>query len=496
MSETIKSELVIGGEHRSSSDGATFEVRNPATNQLLANVPRATFDDTRAAIDFAEDAFEKWSETPAPARAEFLYKVGEMIRKNENELAEILTLEEGKALNESLAEVIEGYDTIMYIAAEGRRMWTYVSPSEQQDKTCMVIRRPVGIVGVVTPWNFPFSIPLWKIPPALVAGNTVVFKPASATPLIAQKIVSMFEKAGLPEGVLNFVTGPGSGVGETIVSDERVKVISFTGESTTGHHIAESNSRFFRRQVLELGGKNPIIVADDADLSVAVPAILYAGFSNCGQKCTAGSRVIVMENIHEKFVEQFVKGAKALRVGNGMKPGIQVGPLINEKAREKVEGYVEIGNSEGAKLSLGGKKFADQERKLGFFFEPTIFDEASNDMRISQEEIFGPVVSVIEAGDMYEAVQIANDTKYGLSSAVYTKDLRNAFETISKLRSGIGYVNQGPTGAEVHLPFGGLKETGSGRESGEAAIENYTEKKAIYVDYSYKVRPWFFTSDS
>lgn len=497
MTETIlKSELVIGGEHRSSSDGSTFEVRNPATNELIANVPRATFDDTKAAIDFAEDAFQSWSETPAPSRAEILYKVGEVIREKQNELAELLTREEGKALSESLAEIVEGYDTVMYIAAEGRRMWTYVSPSELQEKACMVIRRPVGIVGIITPWNFPFAIPLWKIPPALVAGNTIVFKPASATPLIAQKIVSLFEKAGLPKGVLNFVTGPGSGVGETIVNDCRVKMVSFTGESTTGHHIAELNSRFFRRQVLELGGKNPIIVADDADLSVAVPAILYASFSNCGQKCTAGSRVIVMKDIHEKFVETFLRGVRNLKVGNGMKPGIQIGPLINKRAREKVESYLEIGKSEGASLVTGGSRLMDAERKNGFFFEPTVFDNCTNDMRISQEEIFGPVVSVIQSRNMADAIEIANDTKYGLSSAVYTKDLKNAFETISKLESGIGYVNQGPTGAEVHLPFGGVKETGTGRESGEAAIENYTEKKAIYIDYSYKVRPWFYGVDS
>jgi alpha-ketoglutaric semialdehyde dehydrogenase len=487
-----KSELVIGGEHRLSSDGSTFEVRNPATRQLLGNVPKATFDDTKAAIEFAQDAFESWSDTPAPSRAEILYKVGEMIRARQGELSELLTLEEGKALNESLAEIIEGYDTVMYIAAEGRRMWSNVSPSELKDKFCMVVRRPVGIVGIITPWNFPFAIPLWKIPAALVAGNTVVFKPASATPLIAQQIVSMFEAAGLPKGVLNFVTGPGSGVGETIVNDSRIKVVSFTGESVTGHHIAELNSRFFRRQVLELGGKNPVIVSDDADLSTAIPSILYAAFSNCGQKCTAASRIIVDKKIHKSFLEKFVRGSNALRVGNGMEEGMEVGPLISDRALQKVESYVEVGVSEGAVVVAGGKRYEDDKRSRGYFFQPTVFDSATNDMRISQEEIFGPVVSIIEADDTAAAIKIANDTKYGLSSAVYTKDLKKAFQTIAKLESGIGYVNQGPTGAEVHLPFGGLKETGNSRESGETAIENYTEKKSIYIDYSYQRRPWFF----
>ncbi|MHB1909463.1 MAG: aldehyde dehydrogenase family protein [Nitrososphaerales archaeon] len=490
----VKPDLVIGGEHRGSSDGSTFDVKNPATNEVLAKVPRGTPEDTRAAIDIAEEEFESWSKVPAPSRAEILYRVGEIIREEQNELARLLTMEEGKAFPEALAEIIEGYDTIMYIASEGRRMWSYVSPSEQTEKVCMVIRRPLGIVGVITPWNFPFSIPLWKIPPALIGGNTVVFKPASNTPLIAMKIVEMFERAGLPKGVLNFVTGPGSKVGETMLGDKRIKVISFTGESVTGHRIAEANAAFLRRQVLELGGKNPVIVASDADLSVAVPAVLYAAFSNCGQKCTAASRVIVEEGIYDKFVETFTQGAKSIRVGNGLKEGIQIGPLISPEARSKVEQYVSLGQQEGAKVVIGGRKYADEERSQGNFFEPTIFSEATNDMKMSQDEIFGPVVGIIRAKNMDRAIEIANDTRYGLSSAIYTRDLKNAFTSLAKINSGIGYVNQGTTGAEVHLPFGGVKDSGFGREAGEIAIENYTEKKAVYIDYSYKVRPWYFES--
>jgi acyl-CoA reductase-like NAD-dependent aldehyde dehydrogenase len=494
MSQLIlKSDLVIGGEHRKSSDGISFEVRNPATGELLANVPRGTSEDVRAAIDFAEYAFSKWSEVPPPEKAEILYRAGEIIRAEQNELAKILTLEEGKALPESLAEVIEGYDTVMFIAAEGRRMWSFVSPSEQKQKTCMVIRRPVGIVGVITPWNFPFSIPLWKIPPALMGGNTIVFKPASNTPLIAMQIVEIFERAGLPKGVLNFVTGPGSEVGEAILNDKRVKMISFTGESKTGHRIAETNATLLRKQILELGGKNPIIVADDADLDISIPAILYASFSNCGQKCTAGSRIIVHEKIYERFLELFVKGTLRLIVGNGLNKGTQVGPLITTQAQAKVERYVEIGKKEGAKLVCGGSRYEDDIRSRGHFFKPTVFAEASNDMTISQDEIFGPLACVIPAKSVDDAIEIANDTRYGLSSAIYTKDLRNAFESLSKIQAGIGYVNQGTTGAEVHLPFGGIKESGFGREAGEVAIDNYTEKKAVFIDYSYARRPWYFS---
>lgn len=488
----VKPELVIGGEHREASDGATFEVRNPATNEILAKVPRATRDDVSAAIDEAESSFEKWSETPAPERAEVLYRVGESILREKNELAEILTLEEGKAFSESLAEVVEGYYTVMFIAAEGRRMWSYVSPSEQKEKICMVIRRPVGIIGIITPWNFPFSIPLWKIPPALMGGNTIVFKPASNTPLIAKMIVDLFERSGLPKGVLNFVTGPGHEVGEAILNNKRVKMISFTGETKTGHRMAQVNSALLRKQVLELGGKNPIIVANDADLDWAIPAILYAAFSNCGQKCTAGSRIIVEKGIHAKFVERFSKAVEVLRVGNGMQEGIQVGPLITEEARGKVESYVSIGKEEGATLLCGGSSYFDKDRSRGHFYKPTVFDRVSNTMKIAQDEIFGPVASIIEAENVEQAIEIANDTRYGLSSAIYTRDLRSAFRSLAKIQTGIGYVNQGTTGAEVHLPFGGIKESGVGREAGEIAIENYTEKKAVFIDYSYELRPWFF----
>jgi aldehyde dehydrogenase (NAD+) len=484
--------LFIDGEYRESSDGSTVASVNPATREKMAEVAKGTVQDAKAAIDAAEVAFEKWSEVPPPHRAEILYKVGEMIRERREELARMLTMEEGKALPESLGEIDEGYDMTMFIAAEGRRSWTNVTTSEQANKVAMVVRRPVGIVGAITPWNFPFAIPLWKLAPALVGGNTVVFKPSSNTPIMGSKIVEMFEKAGLPKGVLNLLIGPGATVGEAVINDTRIKMTAFTGESATGKRIAEVNARLLRKQVLELGGKNPIVIAKDAVLDVAVRASLFAAFSNAGQKCTAASRIIIEQEVYEKFAQKFTDWASKLEVGNGLKPGVEIGPLVSDNAREKVRKYVQIGKDEGAKVATGGMDYADQERTKGFFYPPTVFTEASNDMKICQDEIFGPVTALILAKNFDDGIEIANDTRYGLSSAVYTTDLQKAFVSIKKLQTGIGYVNQGPPGAEVHLPFGGIKDSGFGREAGEAAIENYTEKKTIFIDYSYAKRPWFY----
>ncbi len=487
-----KIQLYIDGRLQDSEDESKFPVYNPATNEVIAHAAKGNAEDAKAAIDAAEEAFDKWSETPPPQRAEVLFKVGEMIREQREELARILTLEEGKALKESLGEIDEGYDTVMYLAGEGRRSWSNVTTSEQPRKFAMVVRRPVGIVVAITPWNFPFSIPIWKIPPALVAGNTVVFKPASNTPLIGFKILQMFIKAGIPRGVLNMITGPGATVGEALINDPRVKLVTFTGETTTGKRIAEVNARYLRRQVLELGGKNPLIVAADAELEVTVKAALFAAFSNAGQKCTAASRIIVEKPILAKFIKRFIGGVEKLVVGNGMKAGVEVGPLNSKSQLDKTRKYVKIGQEEDAKLLTGGYEYKDKERTRGNFYPPTVFSEVSNDMRIAQDEIFGPVTAIIPAENVDEAIEIANDTRYGLTSAIYTKDIRSAFKAIKQLQSGIGYVNQGPTAAEVHLPFGGIKDSGFGREAGEVAIENYTEKKAIYIDYSYADRPWYF----
>jgi len=488
----MRVKLYIDGEYRDSSDGSTFNSFNPATQETVSTVAKGTSQDAKAAIDAAEDAFKVWSDTPAPQRAEVLFKVGEMIRSNREKLARVLTIEEGKALKEALGEVDEGYDIVMYIAGEGRRLWSNVTTSEQPEKFAMVVRRPLGVVAAITPWNFPFSIPLWKIPPAIVSGNTVVFKPASQTPLVAWTILDMFVKAGLPKGVLNMVTGPGAQVGETLVNDPRVKVVALTGEAATGKHIAEVNAKFLRKQVLELGGKNPIIVAKDAPMPSTVYASLFAAFSNAGQKCTAASRIIVEEPLIEKFTKQFVEQASKLVVGNGLDQKTEMGPVSSRAQLEKVRRYAEIGKNEGAKLLTGGVDYVDEAHRRGFFYPPTVFGDASNDMKISQDEIFGPITAIIPAKNIDEAIEIANDTRYGLSSAIYTADIRNAFRSIAKIDSGIGYVNQGPTAAEVHLPFGGVKDSGFGREAGETAIDNYTEKKAVFIDYSYVKRPWYF----
>lgn len=484
--------LFVDGASRASSDDSSFTSINPATGEVVAKAAKGTADDVKAAIDSAEEAFETWSETPAPLRAEYLFKVGEMIRSNRLELAKALVIEEGKPLNEALGEIDEGYDITMYIAGEGRRLWSNVTTSEQSEKFAMVVRRPLGVVAAITPWNFPFSIPLWKIPPALVAGNTVVFKPASQTPLVAWKIVEMFVKAGLPRGVLNMVTGPGSVIGETLVNDYRVKVVALTGEAATGKRIAEINAKFLRKQVLELGGKNPLIVAKDAPMPASLHAALFAAFSNAGQKCTAASRIIIEEPIADEFSRKFAQLASKLVVGNGLDKGTEVGPVSSRAQLEKVRRYVEIGKQEGAKVLAGGQDYTDEARSKGFFYPPTVFGDAENTMKICQDEIFGPVTALITAKTIDEAFELANDTRYGLSSAVFTSDVRTAFKSIWKLDSGIGYVNQGPTAAEVHLPFGGIKDSGFGREAGEAAIDNYTEKKAVFVDYSYSKRPWFF----
>ncbi|MEM3670625.1 MAG: aldehyde dehydrogenase family protein [Thermoprotei archaeon] len=487
---TVK--LFINGEERLSQDGSFFSSINPATGEPVSKTAKGTSEDAKAALDAAEDAYKSWCEVPAPQRAEILFKVGEMIRSRRLELARLLTQEEGKPLNEALGEIDEGYDITMYIAGEGRRLWSNVTTSEQTEKFAMVVRKPLGVVVAITPWNFPFSIPLWKIPPALVAGNTVVFKPASQTPLVAWAIVEMFIKAGVPRGVLNMVTGPGSVVGETLVNDPRVKVVALTGEAATGKRIAEVNARFLRKQVLELGGKNPLIVAKDAPMPVTVNAALFAAFSNAGQKCTAASRIIVEEPVLEQFVRKFSEAASKLKVGNGLDKGTEMGPVSSKNQLEKVRRYVEIGKSEGAKVLTGGFDYTDEARSRGYFYPPTVFGEVTNSMKIAQDEIFGPVTAIISAKNMDEAFELANDTRYGLSSAVFTSDVRTAFRSIFKLESGIGYVNQGPTAAEVHLPFGGVKDSGFGREAGEAAIDNYTEKKAVFVDFSYSKRSWYF----
>jgi acyl-CoA reductase-like NAD-dependent aldehyde dehydrogenase len=487
----MNSQLIIGGHRRESrSDG--FNIINPATQEIIGTAPIASPAEVEDAVNAAEAAFEKWSKVPAAVRAEVIFRVAEVLRTRQEELSKLITTEEGKTLRESIGDVMESYKSCMYFGAEGRRMWTHVVPSEQEDKLCMSVRRPLGVVAIITPWNFPISTPFWGLAPALVMGNTVVFKPSSLTPLIGERIVQIFLEAGLPEGVLNFVTGPGSIVGQNLLQNPKVKAVTFTGESGTGHLISEVNAKFFRRQVLELGGKNPLIVAKDAELDVTVSAALFAVYGNTGQRCTAASRIIVEEPVLDEFTRKFVSQASKLVVGNGMTSGVEMGPLVSMEAQTKVMEYVKIGTEEGAKLLAGGFNYQDDVRRKGFFYPPTVFGEADNDMRISQDEIFGPVASIICAKNMDDAFEMANDTRYGLSSAIYTKDLRTALLAIDRLDAGVTFVNQGTASLELSLPYGGVKESGIGKELGEAALEQYTEVKSVFIDFSYKRRPWFY----
>jgi len=476
-------EILINGEWVNSNSGKTFESINPATEQSLGSFQKGNREDVKSAIDAAQDAFEKWSRYPAPKRGEILLKVYQLLKQNKQRLGELVTKEMGKVLPEGLGDVQEAIDITAYMAGEGRRLFGYTTPSELPDKFCMTMRRPIGVVGLISPWNFPVAIPSWKIMPALICGNTVVFKPASDTPLCAIEFVKILEQAGIPDGVINLVTGPGSTVGDEIVTNPKIRGISFTGSREVGLELTKKAG--LKKVGLELGGKNGIIIMDDANLDLALDGVIWGGFGTTGQRCTAASRVIVHEEIKDKFLDMFVERTEKLKLGDGLKKDTDVGPLINESAREKVHKYTQIGLDEGAKLLIGGRKVGGK----GFFYQPTIFSNVTIDMRIAQEEIFGPSVSVIEVKDLNEAIQVMNSIKYGLSSSIYTQDINKAFKAIEKIEAGITYVNSSTIGSEVHLPFGGVKDTGNGtREAGIEGIHEFSETKTIYVDYSGKLQ--------
>ena len=476
--------LFIAGEWVDSESGRTFESRNPATGELIGRFQAGTGADVGMAVKAAEMALPRWKATPAPKRGEILYRFGALMAEHKERLSRALTEEMGKVLPEARGDVQEGIDIAFLMAGEGRRMFGDTVPSELPDKWAMSIRQPLGIAGIITPWNFPIAIPCWKMMPALVAGNTVVFKPASDTPHCATLLVELMAEAGFPPGTVNLVTGGGGEVGDAIVDSPDVKVISFTGHSSTGKSIAQRAGRRLKRLSLELGGKNGIVVMGDADLDLAVEGIVWSAFGTTGQRCTACSRVIVEESVADELVARLETRAKKLRLGDGLDPAVDVGPLINEAAREKVEGYIDIGRSEG-ELVTGGHAARDGDLARGHFFEPTIFHGVKPMDRIAQEEIFGPVVSVIPVADYQAAVTALNQTRYGLSSSIYTRDANTAFRAMRDFETGIVYVNAGTTGAETHLPFGGWKETGNGhREAGHAALDTYTEWKSIYVDFS------------
>ena len=484
MSKLFKN--YINGKWKVSSSGETFENVNPANhNEVLGRFQKSNKKDVDEAIAAAENAQKAWRATPAPKRGEILFKVAEQLLQQKESLAQDMTREMGKVIGETRGDVQEAIDLIYYTAGEGRRLLGETVPSELKNKFCMSVRMPVGIVSAITPWNFPLAIPSWKLAPALVCGNTVVIKPATDTPLSVVNFVKVFEQAGLPPGVLNLLTGSGSEVGTPMVEHDKVNLVSFTGSTDTGSVIASSCARNMKQYSLEMGGKNAIIVMDDADLELAVEGVIFGAFGTTGQRCTACSRVIVQKKIVKKFTEMLVACTKTLKLGDGLKAKTDVGPLINESQRTKVHNYVQIGQNEGATMLTGGKYATGKNCKNGSFYQPTIFGDVAPKMCIAQEEIFGPVVAIIPCNSFEQAVEIVNDSKFGLSSAIYTRDVNRAFKAIETLDTGITYINASTIGAEIQLPFGGTKGTGNGhREAGTAALEIFSEWKSVYIDYS------------
>jgi aldehyde dehydrogenase (NAD+) len=427
--------------------------------------------------------------TPVPERADYLLRVALLLEQRKEELSELMTREMGKTLKESRGDVQEGIDFAHYMAGEGRRFYGHTMPSELRGKFSMTVRHPIGVVGLITPWNFPIAIPLWKIAPAIVSGCASVFKPAEDTPLLATLLIQMFEEVGLPPGVLNLVHGYGEEAGEPIVQHPDVRGISFTGSLDVGRHINELCGRLMKRCSLELGSKNVLIVMPDAELDLAVEASAWGAFATSGQRCTATSRLVVHDDIRPEFTDRLLQRVKGMKVGSGLDPEVELAPVINEKQKDRILEYIEIGRKEGAKLLTGGEELTGGEYANGNFIAPTVFDEMTPEMRIAQEEIFGPVTGIIHTGDIEEALRIANSTKYGLSASIYTHDITNVFRAVQELEFGIVYVNAPTIGAEIQLPFGGMKSTGNGhREAGPQALDEFTEWKAVSVDFSGKVQ--------
>jgi aldehyde dehydrogenase (NAD+) len=480
----------INGEWVASASGRTFEKVNPADrNDLLGLFQKSGAEDVEAAVKAAKEAYKSWKNMPPPKRGEILYRAASLLRERKEPLAEAMTREMGKVLEEARGDVQEAIDMTFYMAGEGRRLFGRTTTSELPNKFCMTVRSPIGVCGLITPWNFPMAIPSWKIMPALICGNTVILKPATDSPLSAYHLVQILEQAGLPRGVVNLVTGTGGDVGNPLILHKDVRVVSFTGSTEVGRKVSQACAASFKHCCLEMGGKNAIIVLEDANLDLAVDGALWGGFGTTGQRCTAASRVVVQKSVYKDFVNRFVARAQALKVGNGMDPTVQVGPLVNEAQRQTVEFYVEVGKNEGAKLLCGGQRLTGGDYDKGWFYAPTIFGDCDPKMRIAQEEIFGPVVAIIRCDSLEDAIDIGNGVQYGLSSSIYTRNVNHCFTAMRDMETGIFYVNAPTIGAETHLPFGGTKQTGNGhREAATAALDFYSEWKSIYVDYSDKLQ--------
>lgn len=475
----------IGGCWVDATDGGTFDDVNPAdVRDLVGQFPRSTAADVGRAVASAQRGFAVWSRTPAPARGDVLRRIGDLLTARKDEIAQLMTREMGKPVTETRGDVQEGIDTAYYAGTMGRQLFGHTVPSELRAKWAMSYRRPIGVCGIVTPFNFPMAIPTWKMFPALLCGNSCVFKPAEDVPHTATVLVEIMLEAGLPPEVIQLVHGHGD-VGAAIVSHPDVAAVSFTGSTETGSAVGEVCGRMHKRLSLEMGGKNAQIVLDDADLELALDGVLWGAFGTTGQRCTATSRLVLQRGIHDRFLAALVDRAGRLRLGDGRVAGTDVGPLIHAESRAKVESYVAIGAAEGATLALGGKRATGGALDHGFFFEPTIFDGVRPGSRLEQEEIFGPVLSVIRVDSVDEAFAVNNDVRYGLSSSIYTRDVNVAFRALADLDNGITYVNAPTIGAEAHLPFGGVKQTGNGhREGGWQVYDFYSETKVGYVDFS------------
>ena len=479
----------IGGRWVPARSGQSFKNINPATGELLGEFPESGPDDVAAAVQAARGAMRAWQLTPAPKRGELLFKLGALIASKKEDLARAATREMGKILIETRGDVQEGVDMAYLAAGEGRRLYGVTTPSEMPNKWAMSVRVPIGVVGVITAWNFPFAVPTWKIFPALLAGNTIVFKPSEETPEMGWHLAKLFEEIGLPAGVFNVVHGNGQNVGWPIVQHPGVDVVSFTGSNPVGTRIATEGARLGKRVSLEMGGKNGVIVLDDADVSLAANAVAWGAFGTTGQRCTATSRVIVHERVHDELVKLVVQRAQALKLGDGLNESVEMGPLVNAKQLERVSGYMKVGADEGVKVVAGGARAKGEGLEKGFFFQPTVLTNVQPGMRVAQEEIFGPVVSFVRVKSLDEAIAVNNATPFGLSSSIFTSNVNAAFTAMRDLTTGIVYVNHGTTGAETHLPFGGTRGTGNGhREAGHTMLDAFTEWKSVYVDFSGKVQ--------